>query len=87
MDIGKLPHSMKEAIIVLLPIPDKDPTSPGSYRPISLLTADIKLLAKVKATRLSRVITDVVHDDQSGFMPNNRLSKWKHGGTYLFIRR
>lgn len=67
---GYLPGSMAEAIIVLILKPDKDPTLPGSYRPISLLTSDVKLLAKVLANRLSTVITEVIHVDQSGFMPN-----------------
>lgn len=67
---GCLPSSMREATIVLIPKPGKDPSLPGSYRPISLLPVDIKLLAKVLALRLSTVITEVIHDDQSGFMPN-----------------
>lgn len=47
MEVGLLPHSMRKAIIVLLLKPGKDPSSPGSYRLISLLSVDVKLLAKV----------------------------------------
>lgn len=70
VDSGQLPASMREAIVVLLPKPGKDPLYPDSYRPISLLPVDVKLLAKVLANRLSSVITEVVHGDQTGFMPN-----------------
>lgn len=69
LESGTLPASMNEAIIVLILKPDKDPSSPGSCRPISLLPVDIKLLAKVLANRLSLVVTEIVHDDQTGFMP------------------
>lgn len=61
---------MREAIIILLTKPGKDSTNPGSYRPISLLPVDVKLLAKVLAHRLSKVIQEVVHEDQAGFIPN-----------------
>lgn len=37
---------------------------------MSLLPVDIKLLAKDLADRLSRVVVQVVHEDQSGCMPN-----------------
>lgn len=37
---------------------------------ISLLPVDVKLLAKVLASRLSRVVQEGVHGDQAGFMPN-----------------
>lgn len=70
LDKGRLPPSMREAVIVLLPKPDKDLTRPGSYRPISLLPVDVKILAKVLACRLGRVVREVVHGDQAGFMPN-----------------
>lgn len=77
--IGSLPQSMNEAIIVLLLKPGKEAHLPDSYRPISLLTTDVKLLARVLATRLAKVIHKVVHRDQSGFIPSR--------STALNIRR
>lgn len=64
-----LPQSMNEAIIVLLLKPGKEAHSPNSYRPVSLLLTDRKLLARVLATRLAKVIHKVVHRDQSEFIP------------------
>lgn len=42
-----LAPSMREATIILLPKPGKDLGYPESYRPISLLQVDIKILAKI----------------------------------------
>lgn len=53
VETRSLPDSMQEAIIVVLPKPGKDKLLPDSYRPISLLNAAVKLLARVLATRLS----------------------------------
>lgn len=44
LETAYLPPSMIEAVIVLILKPDKDSLSPVSYRPISLLTTDVKLL-------------------------------------------
>ncbi|XP_056410173.1 uncharacterized protein LOC130340502 [Hyla sarda] len=63
-ETGRLPDSMREALIVVLPKPGKDLTLPHSYRPISLLNIDIKLLAKILANRLRGVIAAIVHPDR-----------------------
>ena len=68
-ELGALPISMTRANIVLILKPDKDPLDPGSYRPISLLQNDVKILAQVLAVRLNGAISTIIHSDQSGFMP------------------
>uniref|UniRef100_A0A803JR33 Reverse transcriptase domain-containing protein n=1 Tax=Xenopus tropicalis TaxID=8364 RepID=A0A803JR33_XENTR len=67
--VGTLPPSMYEAAIALLAKPGKDPQLSESYRPISLLTADVKILAKALARRLAKVIKYLVGEDQTGFIP------------------
>lgn len=74
-----LPEFMEEAIIVLIPKPGKDPRECVSYRPITLLNVDAKILAKILANRLSLVISTLIHVDQTGFMPAK--------GTDINIRR
>uniref|UniRef100_A0A8C5QAX9 Reverse transcriptase domain-containing protein n=1 Tax=Leptobrachium leishanense TaxID=445787 RepID=A0A8C5QAX9_9ANUR len=46
-----------------------DPLLPSSYRPISLLNSDVKLLARILATRLQQYLPRLVNSDQVGFIP------------------
>lgn len=59
----ELPHTLKEAIITLIPKKGKDLEEVGSY-------TDQKLLTKTLAKRLSLLIGKLVHSDQTGFIPN-----------------
>ncbi|XP_041429991.1 protein max isoform X1 [Xenopus laevis] len=74
-----LPITSKLATVVLILKEGKPPENCGSYRPISLLNSDIKILAKILANRLKLVIEQLIHPDQTGFMPNK--------GTDINIRR
>lgn len=65
---GQLPPSLTEASISVLLKKDKDPLLCSSYRPISLLNVDFKIMTKVLATRLQRVIPHLIHPDQTGFI-------------------
>ena len=66
---GQLSTSQRNGIISLFLKKDKDPLNPKSYRPISLLTVDYKILAKaIIATRIKTVNHNIIDEDQSGFM-------------------
>lgn len=67
---GKLPISFNEASITLVAKKDKDPMEYSSYRPISLLNADIKILAKGLACRLESILPLIISEDQTGFVKN-----------------
>uniref|UniRef100_A0A8C5MZK2 Reverse transcriptase domain-containing protein n=1 Tax=Leptobrachium leishanense TaxID=445787 RepID=A0A8C5MZK2_9ANUR len=62
------PHTLC-ATITVLPKPGKDPAVCESYRPISLLNSDVKLLARVLADRLKLCLPHLIHPDQVGFIP------------------
>lgn len=49
---GTFPPEMLKAVIFTIPKPNKDPISPANYRPISLLSTDIKIFAELLALRL-----------------------------------
>lgn len=68
--MGRLPDSMGQSVIVVIPRKDKNPLHPESYRPIWLLSTDVKILAKILASRLNKVIKHIIHSDQVGFMSN-----------------
>lgn len=67
---NKLPVSFSEATITLIAKKEKDPTQCSSYRPISLLNVDVKILAKIMAHRVENVLPSVISTDQNGFIKN-----------------
>ena len=69
-----LPSSLELATITLLPKPGKDPEKCASYRPLSLLNSDYKILSKLIASRMDNIIPKIIHADQSGFIRNRQGS-------------
>ena len=48
-----IPSAWHKAYLALLPKPQKPPTTPRNLRPISLLPAEAKIIARIAAQRLS----------------------------------
>ena len=67
--------SMRRGIITLLPKKDKNQLLLKNWRPISLLNTDYKILAKVLAFRLKKVLPSVIHEDQSGFISGRYIGE------------
>uniref|UniRef100_A0A8C7WYP2 Reverse transcriptase domain-containing protein n=1 Tax=Oryzias sinensis TaxID=183150 RepID=A0A8C7WYP2_9TELE len=65
-----LPPSLRLASITLILKPNKPPNECSSFRPISLMGSDIKILCKVLARRLESHLTDIINNDQNGFIKN-----------------
>lgn len=65
---GTFPPSLRLAVITLILKPGKTPIECSSFRPISLIGCDTKILRKALARRLDPYIPCIVHNDQNGFV-------------------
>lgn len=74
LEAGTLPPSMREALITSLLKPGKSPEHCDSYRPLSLINCDTKILAKVIANRLALLMEQLVLPDQAGFVPGRETT-------------
>ena len=71
--LGKILLGFLEGVITILYKNRGSPTLPGSYRPITLLCTDYRILAKVLANRLGPVLGRVVTLEQSAFLPDRLI--------------
>lgn len=68
LENGILPPSLREANISLILKKGKQPEDCASYRPISLLNCDFKILSKILAKRLEDLLPQLIKEDQTGFI-------------------
>uniref|UniRef100_A0A3P9JRC9 Reverse transcriptase domain-containing protein n=1 Tax=Oryzias latipes TaxID=8090 RepID=A0A3P9JRC9_ORYLA len=66
--VHRLPETMTQANICLILKKGKDAEDPASYRPISLINVDVKILAKILSLRLESFITLLIKPDQTGLL-------------------
>lgn len=74
LESGELPRSLRESVIVSFLKPHRDPQLLPSYRPITLLSVDCKILGKLLADRYSQILCPLIHPDQNGFVPGRSTS-------------
>ena len=74
IDVGKLPPTMCQGIITLIPKPNKDKLVLDNWRPITLINNDTKLFSHIFAQRLKACLDTIIDDCQSGFMQGRHIS-------------
>jgi hypothetical protein len=65
-------ESINDSFITLIPKNDA-PISANDFRPISLLNSILKVITKLLANRLQKVILKLVHKNQYGFLKNRSI--------------
>ncbi len=70
---GRLPLSCWRAVLILFP-KKGDPQEIKNWQPMALLCTDYKLLSKVLATRLRKVMEQVIHIDQTYCVPSRLIT-------------
>lgn len=65
---GKLSSEQRRGILSIIPKKDKDLRWLKNWRPLSLLNTDYKILTKILATRLQKVVDSIISQDQSGYI-------------------
>ena len=68
LECGIMAPSWRDATIVVIHKEGKDPTQCQSYRPISLLNTDLRILTAILARRVNTIIISTIHPDQTGFI-------------------
>lgn len=70
--IGRMVQHLNSSFIVLIP-KEEDALQLSDYRPISLIGCMYKILAKVLARRLSKVMGSVISESQCAFVENRLI--------------
>ena len=70
---GKMTSSLRIAIIKLLLKAGKDPTTPGSYRPISLLSVLYKIASCAISNRIKKALPFIIGRQQKAYVSNDNI--------------
>ena len=73
-ELGRLPVSTREALVVPLHKPGRPESDHTAYRPLSMLNIDYKILSRILATRLLPYMPRLIHRDQTGFIPSRNTA-------------
>lgn len=71
---GTLHRSATRGIITLLPKKERDLLLCKSWRPLTLLNVDYKILSKALALRMKSKLDNLIHEDQTGFMAGRNIN-------------
>lgn len=72
---GILSYDTRQGIITLLEKPQRELLRKENWRPIILLGADYKILAKALAKHVMVVLPKIIHADQTGFIKKHYIGE------------
>ena len=71
----ELSNSQKQGVITLLEKEGKNALYVKNYRPISLLNVDYKILSKVLASRIKKILGEIISNDQVGYIKERNIGE------------
>ena len=72
-EFGELSNSQKQAIITLIEKKGKDKRLIKNSRPTSLINVDAKIISRVLAKRLEKVLPNLIHPNQNAFVKGRSI--------------
>ena len=75
VETGQLSTSQRQAIITLIEKKDKDKRYIKNWRPISLINVDAKILSKILATRMKRVLSKIINCNQTAYVKGRYIGE------------
>ena len=72
---GNMSTSQRQALIMLIDKKDTDRSLLDNWRPISLLNTDVKILSKALAFRIKKVLPNIIHHNQSGYVEGRYIGE------------
>ena len=75
LEIGHIGDSQRKGLITLIPKSDSNRLHINNYRPISLLCADYKILAKILSERIKGVLHKVINNKQFCSVPGRTINQ------------
>lgn len=73
LSFGLMPYALNETYICLIP-KAKCPQKVTKFRPISLCNVIYKIMSKVLANRLKKILPEVISEAQSAFVPRRQIT-------------
>ena len=72
---GTMSVSQRRGIISLIPNKGRDKTILENLRPISLLNVDYKILTKIVANRIEKILPLLINPDQTGYVKSRHINE------------
>ena len=74
-EVGELSTAQRQAVITLIEKTGRDKRYIKNWRPISLLNVDAKILSKILASRVKKVISSLITSDQTAYVPGRVIGE------------
>ena len=68
-------NSQRQGVITLIEKTGKDRTRLENWRPISLTNVDTKTASKVIATRITKILPEIIHSNQTGYVSGRYIGE------------